>query len=291
MSDDQVLSGKEAQKLWDEEAVKLDAGSDEPADGDADVPETPQETPEPAKEPEDPLAGLPQIVRDKLALIDKMQAENAQLQHHVRTTEGRVAAMQREQAQRKTQETAAPTAAAIAKAGENPEKWKEIKRDFPEWAEAMEEYVGSRLGSASSNQGLSPEQVAEIVNAKTSELRAESMRAVEFAKLEARHPDWDTKRSTPEFAAWKAVQAPDVQSLADSPKAADAIKMLDLFEASRAKPTAQGIRENRKANLSVAATPKQGDTAAIKQAEAVTMEELWNSEARKREKTREARGY
>lgn len=97
------LTSEEAQNLWNEEASKLTAGDDSlAADPIATAPETPQaelqlepEARQPEQE-EDPYAGLSPTLRAKLAQIDELAQANAQLLHHVKTTEGRVAAMQRE---------------------------------------------------------------------------------------------------------------------------------------------------------------------------------------------------
>ena len=107
--DENQLSSEEAQNLWNEEAAKLVADATASAtELLADAPETPQDfEPEQlrderieeslqTKEEEDPLAGLSPAVRAKLAQIDELAQANAQLLHHVKTTEGRVAAMQRE---------------------------------------------------------------------------------------------------------------------------------------------------------------------------------------------------
>jgi len=159
------LSSEEAQNLWDEEASKLAADGDTSASEPlAAAPETPQE-PEPEQaqiepeQPEDPLAGLSPAVRAKLAQIDELAQANAQLLHHVKTTEGRVAAMQREAQQARQVATQdAPTQTAIASAAKNPEKWEQLKQDFPEWAGAVEEYVASTMGDQQ-QQKLTPEQV------------------------------------------------------------------------------------------------------------------------------------
>ena len=97
------LSQEEAQKLWNEEAQKLDAGDQTPAfEAQASVPDTPpQETPVSSdastqEQAANPLAGLPEEVKLALGKITQLEQANAQLLHHVKTAEGRVAAMQRE---------------------------------------------------------------------------------------------------------------------------------------------------------------------------------------------------
>lgn len=308
--DEEQLTQEQMQALWTEEANKLDAGNEPPAvDALANVPENldnqtpPQDIPAPAADPApapaeepDPLEGLSPAVRAKLAQIDELANQNAQLLHHVKTTEGRVAAMQREaeQARRAATQVAAkdaPTQNAIASAAKNPEKWEQLKQDFPEWAGAMEEYVASKIGSAQPQpQGLTPEQVAGYVQQQVAQSRAEMGRLLEEARIEGKHENWRDTVNTTEFAQWFTVQGPDVQALASSSAAKDAIRMLDLFSDAKKRPAAD-IRQERSQRLSAAATTRPGQTPPPKSLDALSPEELWNHEAAAREKTRAQRGF
>ena len=243
------LTSEEAQNLWNEEASKLTAGDDSlAADPIATAPETPQAELqlEPEQE-EDPYAGLSPTLRAKLAQIDELAQANAQLLHHVKTTEGRVAAMQREAQQARQAATQvapqdSPSQTAIASAAKNPEKWDQLKQDFPEWAGAMEEYVAAKIGTQQA--GLTPEQVSQLVQQQVSQTKAEMMANIEEARIEGKYEDWKTTVNTPEFAAWFAVQSFDVKALAESPQSKDAIKMLDMFSESRTRSAAD-IRQER----------------------------------------------
>lgn len=291
------LSSEEAQNLWDEEASKLAADGDTSASEPLAVaPETPQE-PEPEQaqiepeQPEDPLAGLSPAVRAKLAQIDELAQANAQLLHHVKTTEGRVAAMQREAQQaRQAAMQEAPTQTAIASAAKNPEKWEQLKQDFPEWAGAMEEYVASKLGVSSQQQSLSPEAVAQFVQQEVANTKAEMGRLMEEARIEGKYENWRDTINTTEFAQWFAVQTPDTRALADSPAAKDAIKMLDLFSTAQTR-SAGDIKQERGARLAAAATTRTGQTPPPKTLGDMSPAELWNYEAKKRERELKERGY
>lgn len=305
------LTQEQLQDLWNEEATKLDAG-DPPASEtqQAAAPEDtpPQQSepqqaassdePAPAANPEpqaDPLAGLPEEVKAALAKINQLEQANAQLLHHVKTAEGRVAAMQREfQQARQAATTVAPDAAPsqgqMTAAAKNPEKWEQLKQDFPEWAGAMEEYVAAKLGGAQPQQGLTPEQVAGYVQQQVAQTKAEMTRLVEEARVEGKYENWRDTVKTPEFAAWYAVQAPEVRSLADSNSARDAIKMLDLYEQARARPATE-VKQERSQRLAAAATTRPGQTPPPKTLDSMSPEELWNFEASQREKQKAQRGY
>ncbi len=294
------LSSEEAQNLWNEEASKLTA-SDDPlaANPIATAPEAPQpeiqlepEARQPEQE-EDPYAGLSPTIRAKLAQIDELAQANAQLLHHVKTTEGRVAAMQREAQQARQAATQvapqdAPSQTAIASAAKNPEKWEQLKQDFPEWAGAMEEYVAAKIGTQQA--GLTPEQVSQLVQQQVSQTKAEMLANIEEARIEGKYEDWKTTVNTPEFAAWFTVQSPEIKALAESPQSRDAIKMLDMFSESRTR-SASDIRQERGARLAAAATTRPGQTPPPKTIGDMSPAELWNYEAKKRERELKERGY
>lgn len=296
------LSPEEAQQLWNEEAAKLDA-DDQSADQQmATAPEDSlledepiAEEAAPSEEPEDPLAGLSDVVRAKLAQIDELATANAQLLHHVKTAEGRVAAMQREfqQARVAQQQVApqeAPSQGQIVNAAKNPEKWEQLKEDFPEWAGAMEEYVASKLGSVQPQQGFDPQQVAEFVQQQVDQTKVEMRQAIEEARVDGKYENWKDTVNTLEFTQWFTVQPPDVRALANSDSARDAIRMLDMFHETK-KRSASDIRQERGQRLAAAATTRPGQTPPPKSLDDMSPEELWNYEAAKREKTKAQRGF
>lgn len=298
---DEQLTQEQLQDLWNQEAKKLDAGV-EPADelqGAApDAPPQEEQVPEPqaTEQVADPLASLPEEFKAKLAKIDQLEQANAQLLHHVKTAEGRVAAMQREfqqarQAATQVSPQEAPSQGQMVAAAKNPEKWEQLKQDFPEWAGAMEEYVAAKLGSVQpQTSGLTPQQVQELVFQQVAQTKAEMGVLLEEARIEGRHEDWKQTVNTPEFANWFLAQSADTRALADSPKAKDAIKMLDLYEQAKAKPAAD-IRQERSQRLAAAATTRPGQTPPPKTLDDMSPQELWNYEAAKREKERAQRGY
>jgi hypothetical protein len=296
------LSPEEAQQLWDEEAAKLDADDQSANQSMATAPEDSlledepiAEEAAPDVEPEDPLAGLSDVVRAKLAQIDELATANAQLLHHVKTAEGRVAAMQREfqQARVAQQQVApqeAPSQGQIVNAAKNPEKWEQLKEDFPEWAGAMEEYVASKLGSVQSQQGLDPQQVAAFVQQQVDQTKAEMRQAIEEARVDGKYENWKDTVNTLEFTQWFTVQSPETRALANSDSARDAIRMLDLFHETK-KRSASDIKQERGQRLAAAATTRPGQTPPPKTLDDMSPEELWNYEAAKREKTKAQRGF
>lgn len=301
---EEQLTQEQMQELWNEEAKKLDAGDTPAVETQAAAPEVeetppqedvPQAQEQAQEQPADPLAGLPAEVKAALAEINQLKQSNAQLLHQVKSTEGRVAAMQREaeQARRAQQAVApqdAPTQGQIATAAKNPEKWEQLKQDFPEWAGAMEEYVASKLGGISVQPGVQADQVTSYVDRKLAEERAAMTKAIEEAKVEGKYENWRETVNTPDFAQWFALQAAEIRALADSTAGRDAIRLLDAYHQAKAKPAAE-VKQERSARLAAAATTRPGQTPPPRTLDGMSPEELWNYEAAKREKERLRRGY
>ena len=289
------------QELWNDEAKKHDAGEQPANDVLAaapldDLPAAAQRDPQQLPEQiADPLAGLSDAVRAKLAQIDELANANAQLLQHVRSAEGRVAAMQREFQQAKQAATTvapqdSPTQGQMVAAAKNPQKWDSLKEDFPEWALGMEEYVAAQLGGIKQSPGVQALEVANYVKQQMASERVEVTRMIEEARVEGRYENWRETINTPVFAQWFAVQSPETRTLADSTAGRDAIRLLDLFHKSAARPATE-IKQERGQRLAAAASTRPGQTPPPKTLDDMSPEEVWNYEAANREKTRQARGY
>lgn len=298
------LTQEQLQEMWDEEANVLDSEA-----GDDTSPEQtedqgfaePQESDDGQSEQHqaDPFEGLPEVVKERLKELEDLKQTQAQLLHHIKTTEGRVAAMQREaDMARRAQQAAgndAPSQKQIATAAKNPEKWEQLKQDFPEWATAMEEFVAVKLSSVQQGNGLLPaDKVAEIVTGhldkQIGQTRAEFTKALEEAKVEGKYEDWRDVVKSQDFVAWFKLQASDTQKLAESPLGRDAIKLLDLYEKAKAKPASE-IKQERGQRLAAAASTRPGVSRPVKTLDNMTSEELWNYEAQQLAKKKAERGY
>lgn len=280
---------QEAEKIWAEEASKREAAEaaeqEKPAAEELPVEATEeQKDEEPAVEAkeetvEDPYAGLPEAAKERLRKLDELERSQAQLLHHVKTAEGRVAAMQRELAEAKKAQAAAgdaPSGTQIAAATRSTEKWEQLKQDFPEWAEAMESFVAANLPTRAA--GPDPEDFEQKVSERTQAAVAE----FEMARVERKHRGWRDIVRGDDFANWLQAQPDEVKSLASSPVSDDAIDLLDRFKASRE------VKQERLNRLAAAAgvKPSQASAPAAKSIDDMTPEELWAYEAKQREKRR-----
>jgi hypothetical protein len=238
--------------------------------------------PEDSKEVVDPYAGLPEVVKEKLGLVDK-------LQNDLKASNGRLASIQRDldvakQARLKTDD--APTEKAIEAAAKKSEKWEKLKEDFPEWAEAMDE----RLGSLALPRAIDPNQIQGLFGEQLVKAQQEfdqKIRAIQIERIEEKHEGWLETINTPDFAAWMNTQPAEIKALADSDKSRDAIKMLDLFEESRKRAFSANqtaIEQERQSRLDMAATRKGPSAPPPKGDEELTEDEIWNQEARRLER-------
>lgn len=296
--DEDQLTAQQAQDVWNEEAAKLSTEGEQSPPVESSQASAPDQDPPPddstqAPELEDPYGSLPQAVREKLAQFDQLASTQAQVLQHLKSAEGRVAAMQRElQVAKAAQQVVAPKDAPsqtqIAAAAKNPEKWDNLRKDFPEWGEAIEEFVAAKMGGqADTPRGIDPRLVEAYVAQQAEQTQQQTARLIEEVRLEGRHPTWREDVATPEFQQWMSVQPADTQALAESWLAKDAGRMLDLFKARNVAD----IRSERGQRLAAAATGRPGSTRPAKTLDDLSPAELWKYEARKRDEARSKRGY
>lgn len=252
----------------------------------APAPEAPAETPPTV---EDPFEALPEAVRNRLAKVDQLEQLLLQQNNDMKATIGRFAHMQRElDAAKKSvqaQGSTAPSQAQIAAASKNPEKWEAMKADFPDWGEAIDELLNHRLSGLQqpAPQPVDPAATAEERAQWIANEKAELRKELEEFKVEAKHGEgWKSTINTPDFVNWFAAQDATTKLLADSPRGADAIKLLDMFEKAKEKPVTE-IKSDRSSRLQAAATTRPGQAPPPKTEEDMSPEELWNYMARKRQ--------
>lgn len=255
---------------------------------------TPEMAPPPAEEPPkaeevvDPYAGLHPEIRAKLDKFDQLAAALPNLINEVRATTGRVGSLQSEWAKVKASKTAEqPTQRQIAAAAKDPEEWDALKKDFPEWGDAISKFVDSRLSSLAVPEasGISQEQIEQLVAQRTEAATSELVKKLNESLVTIKHPGWKKDVNTPEFAAWYQVQKPEVQALASSTDGFDAIRMMDLYAEHKAKPAA-AVRQDRQQKLAAAATTSRPGSAAVvtKSFEDMTPQEKWDYLAAQRDK-------
>lgn len=296
MAGDTAPDAASAKALWDEVTQEREAGTPPSTPEVVEAPEviaetTPETTPEttaPAASTDtpDPFAGLSPAVRARLEKLDALETQLAvipQLSQSLRTAEGRVAALQREMdaAKAAAKVTTAPTTAQIEAAGASTKKWDELRGDFPEWAEATEQFVKASLSGLTAKQveGMTPEAVEALVQQRLQAERASTTEQIEHAKVEGKYESWKEVINTPQFVEWYGKQPQEIRALGASPQGRDAIKLLDTYHEAIAAPAAK-VQEARKNRLQAAVTARPGAaaTATAKTVDQMSQQELWEHE-------------
>lgn len=157
----------------------------------------------------------------------------------------------------------APTGSQIAAASGSSEKWNQMKEDFPEWAEAMEERLANVKGTSQ------PPVDRDAIKA---ELKAElALEAVEDA-----HEGWQETVKKPEFSTWLQSQPEEMQALAASTKPRDAIRLLNKYT-GKAPAAETPPRQDPKTRLEASVAPTRGTTVARRetQTEQEAAEAAW----------------
>lgn len=273
---------EEAQKIWDQLDAEEKGGA--PAPTEPEVPPADNSAPTeptgqaPAAQADAPRPGeetaptSEQILMDKIAGLESMLTQVTQRLRNAEGHIGGLGSQLKQQLQTAQQVTAtggaAPSANEIRAAQASPAKMEALKKDYPEFADAMESALNERLSMLEQQlrqqqqpvqqQGVGPEEIQR--------LRSEMA-------VEIRHPGWQDRVQTPEFVGWLNRQPREVQMLAASESPQDAVRLLDLHsEAIRS------VTSNRTQHLSAAAaipSGRSGAQARTKAVEDMTPEEYW----------------
>lgn len=162
----------------------------------------------------------------------------------------------------------APTKEEIESAAKSDARWKQLTEDFPDWAEAVNERLKKVEAAASKavpsvvdTSAIKTEITTDVdqrISKAVAAAEAKAVQARVYARIDLVHgDDWEERINSPEFEAWYGKQTKDTQALSSSPKAADAIKLLDLYEADRKKALQKAEEKaERDKRLESAITPK-----------------------------------
>lgn len=273
----------EAQKIWDQLDAE-DSGRAQPESiSNEDPPDTqPAQAnpadPAPADQADAPKGSEEEAPSSEQALMDKiagLESMLGQVTQRLRNAEGHIGGLGsqlKQQVQAAQQVTAkggeAPTAGEIRAAQANPEKMDALKRDYPEFADAMESALNERLSALEQRLAAQPQQVQQPGVSAEEIARLRSEMAVEI-----RHPGWQDRVQTPEFVGWLQRQPREVQMLAASDSPQDAVRLLDLHGEATSSITSQ--RTQRLASAAAIPSGRSGSNTRAKAVEDMTPQEYW----------------
>lgn len=220
----------------------------------------PQKT-ETGKPAEDEWAGVPQKVRTELEALRGAVSKVEKIPDRLRNIEGHIGGLTATTRELKaaldsarTAATAAgaraPTDAEVKQATRNPDLWKQLKEDFPVWAEAIEPELADLRAQMAALPKPQPVDVAALKGEVTKDMQPLIDAAVAYgrgmARIDRKHgDDWEQLVKAPEFDAWFKTQPADVQALSSSRVPKDAERLLDLYGDHRKKQAEKAGRNKR----------------------------------------------
>ncbi len=186
-------------------------------------PETPELKPEPepiAEPVVDEWAGVSPALRARMEQMEASLGEFGTVKERLQQAERRVGALSNElSAAKKSPEP--PKEAVVS------DRVKQFREDYPEINEPIEERIAAiRTEILSQAPAIDEKSLAENIK-KT--LKEEIAFELAVDRVEEAHPGWQQTKETPEFRNWQRTAPADVQQLAMSSRAVDAIKMFDAF--------------------------------------------------------------
>lgn len=186
-------------------------------------------------EAEDPWKDVPPIVRERLQKLDEFPAQISKLAGHIGGFKRQIDQITATAKSAAPDGVAAPTKVEIQEALADPEKWKQLEEDFPEWmGPVSSELVRLRkdMAAVAKSVRAAPADTKEADPIDTAGIVAE---AEERAYVRMKHPDWKSICATSEFRDWLGKQGDDIKTLAQSEVAEDAISLFDTYKAHRKK--------------------------------------------------------
>lgn len=275
-----------------------DASGNETA-GEKQIEDEPDDKDE-VKEQVDPWAGVPDVIKEQFVNLEKRLSQSSTLEERLKQAERRIGSLTNELSEAKKAKaqvqanSETPTNAEIKNASKDSESWDNLKKDFPEWAEALDDRI--------SNENRALKESLDALNAKISgmetiaektpksdivgrdEIQGQIERLKEEFSLTLAHPNWKSDIETTEFRAFMMTAPDDLKAKADSVKAVDAIAVLDAYAEYQGirEKTPQQIKEERSKRLkqSRATNQQKHRPVTSKPVEEMTDSEVWSHMAK-----------
>ena len=245
MSDIENILKQEA-----EEIATLEAEEEEKLDFEAGFtgvePVKPQSQPEPEPEPAPEPEPEPQPPEAKKPTYDELESRLRKTEGTLGELASRVRAMHKAGSEEaKKQRASIPDPSIVEQAADDPEKWKKLEEEFPDWAQGVAQYVDlteRRLANSIIKKDDIEKYVQDYFSEQTETVRnivqeqlIEDKREVERAKLDRIFPEWNTELQSEPFNRWLRVQTDETLKLFESDSAEDYIKLLDLYKGKQPK--------------------------------------------------------
>jgi len=211
-----------------------------------------QATGEQPADQDDPFAGLHPKVREILAKATSMD----QALQRLSRMEGSIGGLQsyvKQLGKPQAQPASDPAAAPVA--GLSGEKLAKMREDFPELADAFEDFARQMARPTAGN-------VPDVV-ALTNEVRESVRREMQYELIGERHPDWQQSLRSADAQLWMQTLPDDeLQEFRNSESAAVVVRYLDKFaEYKGRQQQAASVQQRRESVARAAVTPQGGAKA------------------------------
>lgn len=211
-----------------------------------------QATGEQPADQDDPFAGLHPKVREILAKATSMD----QALQRLSRMEGSIGGLQsyvKQLGKPQAQPASDPAAAPVA--GLSGEKLAKMREDFPELADAFEDFARQMARPTAGN-------VPDVV-ALTNEVRESVRREMQHELIGERHPDWQQSLRSADAQLWMQTLPDDeLQEFRNSESAAVVVRYLDKFaEYKGRQQQAASVQQRRESVARAAVTPQGGAKA------------------------------
>lgn len=211
-----------------------------------------QATGEQPADQDDPFAGLHPKVREILAKATSMD----QALQRLSRMEGSIGGLQsyvKQLGKPQAQPASDPAAAPVA--GLSGEKMAKMREDFPELADAFEDFARQMARPTAGN-------VPDVV-ALTNEVRESVRREMQYELIGERHPDWQQSLRSADAQLWMQTLPDDeLQEFRNSESAAVVVRYLDKFaEYKGRQQQAASVQQRRESVARAAVTPQGGAKA------------------------------
>jgi len=228
--------GKE---MWEDEDVIVEVPLETP-----DLDDLAEDLEDPKEE--DPWANVNPLVKEKITELDGRIKNVAALEDRLKQAERRVGGLQ----------NSIKSGGKRTLTAEQQTDIDSFKEDFPEFYQVVDHLTAA--GNQPASQSVDIDQKMESV-------RSEMEGRMETIQLTMAYPDYQEQLQTPEYQKWLIDQKPDFKQLINSPKATDAIKVLNKYKADIVdKPKAADVVQGRRQRLQASQTIKGKSTKPIK---------------------------
>lgn len=273
----------EAKKIWDEldaEEIGSDPVTAERTATDEQLEQASRQAP--AGQQPAPAAGTQQQDApspDQQALLDRISGLESSLNQatqRLRNAEGHIGGLNSQLKQQlqtahqvANQGGDAPSAKQLADAQRSTKAMENLRRDYPEFAEAMDAALEERLQDVVKRFPQPPPPVQAQPSVTADDLnRLQS----EFT-VEVRHPGWKETVTQPVFRGWLERQPREVQMLAASVSPQDAVRLLDLY--ADGTKTSAATRTQRLSSAAAIPSGRSGSATRTKPVEDMSAQEYW----------------